>query len=622
MREASGPPRGMVMFTPLPPRQNGIAAYAAEILPALAAGMLCTAVVEDGSFDTLALPGVEVLWMLEYRARMHEFRERVHVYQVGNNPDHLYMLPTLAEQPGVVVLHDPSLHHLADLATLGTDGPDAYAAALEAEYGAAGRAVARGVFRSGVRERRVFLDLPMLRGLLGPSLGVIVHSRFAAAKALAQVPDVPVRIVPHQFSPPPAEQVPSRAAVRHRLGLDENEIVFISLGFVTRAKQIDAALRALAAIRHRLPPFRYLIAGELRPDEVDVHSLAEALGLADRVRTLGYVAESDFFSLIGASDVVINLRHPVAGETSGTMIRALGQGACVVVVDSGAFAEIPDGAACKVHWGPGREERLAATLLRLAHDTALRERIGRAAAAMTRKHNALSQTVEGYRAAIEAAAEAPPRRWATKVRVWERPTPAALAQQLRRRGADAAAPPRWFGPGGLPRADEPCRMMVIADHSGGAELVEDKAIHLSPEAAASNVLEAAAPQRGVDLVLLAVRASAPLGEAEMLLRRINARMGFGAVLVVNVALDGPGGAAVLGDRGDGAALLERCGFRVESFESAAPSVLGGLRAPPSRERCWRTVKTSEFFLPSPAAPMPAPATAAHPGEAKAIEVAA
>ena len=108
--------------------------------------------------------------------------------------------------------------------------------------------------------------------------------------------------------------------MRYELGVGESGLLFMSLGFVAKAKRIDSAIRALAAIRHRLPPFRYVIAGELRPQEVDILGLAISLGIRDRLVTPGYVSERRFFSLLQAADVVINLRHPIGGETSGTMI--------------------------------------------------------------------------------------------------------------------------------------------------------------------------------------------------------------------------------------------------------------------------------------------------------------
>src|SRR3712207_8008006 len=50
------------------------------------------------------------------------------------------------------------------------------------------------LFRSGLREARIWLDLPLIRGLVGPSRAVIVHSGYAAARVLAQVPEADVHI--------------------------------------------------------------------------------------------------------------------------------------------------------------------------------------------------------------------------------------------------------------------------------------------------------------------------------------------------------------------------------------------------------------------------------------------
>jgi len=327
-------PAGLVMFTPLPPQPNGIADYSHELLAELSRTIPCTAVVEDGMQDARAPAGVRVLQEIEYEALAAELADLAHIYQIGNNPDHVYMFPHMTRRPGIAVVHDPSLHHLLDCMTVLPGDIAGYQSALQTEYGVAGRILGDQFSGLGLREQRMYFDMPMLRSLLGAATGAIVHSRFAAAKLIARVPDLPVTVVPHQYSPP--GRVDRPADVRRALGVDPAQVMFLSLGFVTRAKQVHTTLRALAAIRAELPPFRYVIGGEIKPEELDVAALVRQLGLEDVVITPGYVADEDFFSLIGAADIVVNLRHPIGGETSGTMIRALGGGACVVVVDRGA----------------------------------------------------------------------------------------------------------------------------------------------------------------------------------------------------------------------------------------------------------------------------------------------
>ena len=238
MIAAQTPPsgHGVVMFTPLPPHPNGIGDYAFELLGPLCGAIACTVVVEDGHRAARAPEGVAVLQRFEYERQADAYADRLHVYHVGNNPDHVYMLPVLAARPGLVVLHDPALHHLLDCATIARDDPVGYFAALESEYGIHGAILGEQFRRYWLREQRLYFDLPMLRGLLGPARGVIVHSRFAAAKVLAQVPEARVSVVPHHYSPPRAETVRPREALRAELGIAPTETMFLSLGFVGRVK--------------------------------------------------------------------------------------------------------------------------------------------------------------------------------------------------------------------------------------------------------------------------------------------------------------------------------------------------------------------------------------------------
>ena len=50
----------------------------------------------------------------------------------------------------------------------------------------------------------------------------------------------------------------------------------------------------------------------------------------------------DFNGYMAACDIVLNLRYPTVGESSGTLLRALGMGKAVVVTDVGSFREYPD----------------------------------------------------------------------------------------------------------------------------------------------------------------------------------------------------------------------------------------------------------------------------------------
>ena len=98
-----------------------------------------------------------------------------------------------------------------------------------------------------------------------------------------------------------------------------------------------------------------ILAGEPHPD-FPVDSLIRALDLPADVRVLGFTPIDDFTGYIAAADIVLNLRYPTVGETSGSLLRALGLGRPVLVSDVGAFRELPDDVCVKVPVGSGEED--------------------------------------------------------------------------------------------------------------------------------------------------------------------------------------------------------------------------------------------------------------------------
>jgi len=97
-----------------------------------------------------------------------------------------------------------------------------------------------------------------------------------------------------------------------------------------------------------------------------------------------------------ACDVAVNLRHPTAGETSGTVIRLLGLGKPLIVNETGSFAEIPDDAAAKVPLDETEEDLLLAYLRALAADEPLRRRMGENARRHMELHHGLAASARGY----------------------------------------------------------------------------------------------------------------------------------------------------------------------------------------------------------------------------------
>src|SRR5262249_60747240 len=84
-------------FAPLPPVRSGVADVSARVLPHLE---------RDAAIDRIGVAEAhDFVWA--HRRQPYDLI----VYQLGNASCHDYMWAYLAHYPGLVVLHDPRLHH-------------------------------------------------------------------------------------------------------------------------------------------------------------------------------------------------------------------------------------------------------------------------------------------------------------------------------------------------------------------------------------------------------------------------------------------------------------------------------------------------------------------------------
>src|SRR5262249_30751309 len=118
--------------------------------------------------------------------------------------------------------------------------------------------------------------------------------------------------------------------------------------------------------------------GEPHP-EFPVEAMIRSMGLSPYVRVLGFTPIEDFVGYLAACDIVLNLRYPTVGESSGSMLRALGPGKAVLVSEGGSFAEFPEDVCLKVPVGAGEEDLIFEYLNLLASRPDVRRELGASA---------------------------------------------------------------------------------------------------------------------------------------------------------------------------------------------------------------------------------------------------
>ncbi len=180
--------------------------------------------------------------------------------------------------------------------------------------------------------------------------------------------------------------VPARAereAARAALELPPDAFVVAILGRISSWKGQDVLIRALAQLGGDALA---LVAGDPWPGEEaklrELHALAAALGVTDRVRFAGF--RSDVENVYGAADVVA-VPSTQPDPLPNAALEAAAAGCCVVAADHGGLPEIIDDGLTGRLVAPGDPAALAAALARLAADPAARERLGAAAAVTMRE---------------------------------------------------------------------------------------------------------------------------------------------------------------------------------------------------------------------------------------------
>jgi glycosyltransferase involved in cell wall biosynthesis len=360
-------------YSPLPPSRSGIADYSELLLPALRERVEEVVAARPGG----RRPAADVA-----------------LYHVGNDPEaHGWIVDALREEPGLVVLHEFVLHHLISGITLGRGDARGYFDAMERELGVLGRLIALGVADNSLPliwetqpER-----FPLAGTVLDLATGVIVHSRYVESRVREAGYGGPVWHVPHPAWPARAVAAATDVAGEPLVGC---------FGNLNVNKRIPQLLEAFALLRERRSGARLLLAGATA-ERFDLARRFERVRLGDALVREEYVPEERLWSLMAACDVLVNLRSPTMGETSGAAIRALGLGKPMLVSDVGWFAELPDGVALRIPVDEYEVPTIAAAL-ELAADHA--DALGAAAREYVAREHDLGRAADGYARALEEAA--------------------------------------------------------------------------------------------------------------------------------------------------------------------------------------------------------------------------
>jgi glycosyltransferase involved in cell wall biosynthesis len=220
--------------------------------------------------------------------------------------------------------------------------------------------------------------------------GSVEQSLLDGGVALARIVRIPSAVSLDELSRMPGRALDARASDRTP--------VLIAVGALTPEKDHATLLRALAALRVRLPSARLVLVGE-GPQRDPLAALARRLSLGDAVRFEG--ARADAAALIRDASVLV---QPSRREALGTaVLEAMALGTPVVASAVGGLAELlGDGAGLLVP--PGDAVAFAEAVARLLTDPPLAGGLTREARARIERYDApevAGRVAQVYRSVLQ-----------------------------------------------------------------------------------------------------------------------------------------------------------------------------------------------------------------------------
>lgn len=385
----------LAYFSPLNPIRSGISDYSLELLPQLAAHADITLVVDGYTPTDPELRMFRVVDDKTFRADEFDLA----LYQLGNSPAHAYIYRRALREPGVIALHELTLHHLVAWLTLNHGDTTGYIAAMRDAYGDAGARLAEREAR-GLEALNRF-DYPLSERVIRGARGIIAHSRYVADAVKRITRAVPVAQIPHEL---PNIPLVAQQDARARLNLPSDALLIGAFGNLGPAKRTPILCDAFRATRQNFPNARLLLVGAASPN-FDAAGLLDLFELHDAAQWVDHVPFDAFHLYMAAMDVCVNLRYPTAGETSGATLRAMALAKPVIVSRVGWFAELPEDVVAQIEVDDREVAQLTATLTRLLDDTTLRAAMGANARRYVLEHCAAQKAARYYAEFLQATRE-------------------------------------------------------------------------------------------------------------------------------------------------------------------------------------------------------------------------
>lgn len=345
------------------------------------------------------------------------------VFELADSGAHDFVWPYLIRYPGLVVLHDESLHQSRSRALVTDNRDDNYRDEFRYSHpeanpdipklGCAGLLVATG-------------DLwPMRKAVIESSRLLLVDSVWRAGQLHAEASHdriaVVERGVSETFLRPEA-----RTKIRERHRIPSDAVVFASFGEVSPHRRTQQILETISALSETN---LYFVACGHAVGGYDLAAEARILGVDTRVTLRGSVSVEEFPDYLAAADVCLCLQWPERLHVFEDWLRCLSAGRPTIATDFSDRVDVPsldprawhlrqapqefpgngvsDDPACVSVDIVDEKHSLRLAMRRLTRDAALRDQVGRGGRKLWESRFRLERLAADFEHAVTRALDIP-----------------------------------------------------------------------------------------------------------------------------------------------------------------------------------------------------------------------
>lgn len=399
--------RKVALFSPLNPIKSGISDYTENLLPNLAKFVDVDVFIDEGYQPTNEIIIKSVcIYSHKLFEKMYD-KYDICVYQMGNSDYHKYMFNYIHKYPGIVVLHDLTLHGLFAHCFCKEGNKfnrEKYLNYVFNNHGCKKYFDLMSSLECGIAINPFDISINFHKQIVDDSKLVLVHNDFSKSWIENNISFVNTKKINMGVPLPNCSSAEERN-LNIGLGLP-NGVVISAFGRITNTKRVDVLLKAFSKLVNERSVFnvKLVLVGELHNDVKEmVAKLITDGNLDNRVIITGHVESAIFDTYYQVTDICVNLRYPTSGETSATLVQALSYGIPCITTNYAQYKEYPDDCCWKVDLGDYEVDLLTDYLFELVTNEKLREKMSHNVREYGRRNFSIEQMNQEYLEAIEYA---------------------------------------------------------------------------------------------------------------------------------------------------------------------------------------------------------------------------